>query len=77
MSAKPAATAKPAGGLAGGDFSVKRTIVKPDAPRVTETCSMLFGVCAKARLVAAASATNPATRMTHARKVARPPEPGR
>ena len=42
------AMANPAGGFAGGAFSVNFTTVRPDAPRVTETCSIALDACAKA-----------------------------
>ena len=58
------ATANPAGGLAGGAFSVKRTIVRPDAPLETLSESIELVVCAPVGPAAAsASATS-----SHARR---------
>ena len=51
-----------------------RVAITP-APRVTDTCSMLFEDCANAT-PAAANAANPARRAIHALQAARPPEPG-
>ncbi len=64
------AIAKPAGGFAGGDFSAKRTMVLPEAPFETVTCSMLFAPCANVAVAASASAAAASAR--HARVIAAP-----
>ena len=65
------AIAKPAGGLAGGALSWNRTIVRPELPRDTVTCSMLLAACASA-MPASASAQNAASRSRANRGARRP-----
>ena len=64
-------TEKPAGGFAGGDFSWNLTMVLPEDPRVTLTCSRLLPACASAMPESASAqrATKPAA---HPRRVAAP-----
>src|SRR6185437_7638459 len=52
------AMANPAGGLAGGAFSVNLTIVRPDVPLDTATLSMLFDCAAAAGENASAAAAS-------------------
>ena len=67
------ATANPAGGLAGGAFSVKRTTVRPDAPLETLSESIELVVCAPvgpAAASASATSSHAAAPMARARVAA-------